>query len=148
MLPCKPFKNNEKCLLFYLISFFRSQDIYIFVLTFWSCRKNDLIRNIKLIPKYNSIAFNLAYNKNKLYKALGFWSRHMLNFDFLKKDLWIVSPPHFVYDFSRKKFFMLYFINWPSLIVWLALLLTILGKCTLQLLVNQAVTSYILKLTF
>ena len=26
----------------------------------------------------------------------------MLNFDFLEKDLVIVSPPHFVYDISRK----------------------------------------------
>ena len=32
--------------------FFHSQDIYIFVLTFWSCRKNDLIRNIRLISKF------------------------------------------------------------------------------------------------
>ena len=28
----------------------------------------------------------------------------MLNFDFLEKVLGIVSPPHFVYDFSRKMF--------------------------------------------
>ena len=28
----------------------------------------------------------------------------MLNFDFLEKSLGIVSPPHFVYDFSRKMF--------------------------------------------
>ena len=32
-------------------TFFRSQDIYIFVLTFWSCRK-DLIRNMRLISKF------------------------------------------------------------------------------------------------
>ena len=30
----KPFKNDEKCYLFHLKSFFRSQDIQIFVLTF------------------------------------------------------------------------------------------------------------------
>ena len=28
----------------------------------------------------------------------------MLNFDFLKRGLGIVSPPHFVYNFSRKNF--------------------------------------------
>ena len=32
----------------------------------------------------------------------------MLNFDFLEKGLGIVSPPHFVYDFSRKMFLKLY----------------------------------------
>ena len=35
----------------------------------------------------------------------------MLNFDFLKKSLGIVSLPHFVYDFSGKMFLMLYSIN-------------------------------------
>ena len=35
----------------------------------------------------------------------------MLNFDFLEKGLGIVSLPHFVYDFSRKIFLMLYSIN-------------------------------------
>ena len=35
----------------------------------------------------------------------------MLNFDFLEKDLGIVSPPHFAYDFLRKMFLMLYSIN-------------------------------------
>ena len=35
----------------------------------------------------------------------------MLNFDFSVKGLKIVSPPHFVYDFSRKMCLMLYSIN-------------------------------------
>ena len=35
----------------------------------------------------------------------------MLNFDFLEKGLGTVSPPHFVYHFSRKIFFMLYSIQ-------------------------------------
>ena len=35
----KPFKNDEKCSLFYLESSFRSQDIEVIVMTFWSCRK-------------------------------------------------------------------------------------------------------------
>ena len=35
----------------------------------------------------------------------------MLNFDFLEKGLGIVSPSHFVYDFSRIMFLMLYSIN-------------------------------------
>ena len=32
----------------------------------------------------------------------------MLNFDFLEKGLGIVSPPHVLYDISRKMFVMLY----------------------------------------
>ena len=35
----------------------------------------------------------------------------MLNFDILDKGLGIVSPGHFVYDFSKKMFLMLYAIN-------------------------------------
>ena len=35
----------------------------------------------------------------------------MLNFDFLKKGPGIVSTPHFVYDFSRKMFLMLYSVD-------------------------------------
>ena len=35
----KPFKNDEKCFLFYLKSSFRSQDISVFVISFWSCIK-------------------------------------------------------------------------------------------------------------
>ena len=46
------FKNDEKCFWFHLKSSFRSQDIYFFILTFWSCRKNGLIRKIRLISKF------------------------------------------------------------------------------------------------
>ena len=54
---------------------------------------------------------NLAYNKNKPYKTLDYWSRDMLSFNFLEKNLGLVSPPHFVYDFSIKMFVMLHSIN-------------------------------------
>ena len=36
-----------------------------------------------------SIALNLAYNKNKLYRTLDYWSRDLLDFDFLEKVLGI-----------------------------------------------------------
>ena len=45
---------------------------------------------------------------------------------FLEKGLGIFSPPHFVYDFSRKIFLILYCIVWRNFIVWLPLLLEIL----------------------
>ena len=35
----------------------------------------------------------------------------MLNFDFLDKGLGTVSPAHFVYDFSKKMFLMLYLLT-------------------------------------
>ena len=35
----------------------------------------------------------------------------MLNFDFFKKGLGIVSAPNFVYDFSRKTFLKFYSTN-------------------------------------
>ena len=40
----------------------------------------------------------------------------MLNFNFLEKSLRIVSPPYFVYDFTRKMFLILYYINWANFI--------------------------------
>ena len=49
--------------------------------------------------------------KSKLYKTLDCWSRDMFNFNFSEKGLGLVSPPYFVYDFSRKMFFMLHSIN-------------------------------------
>ena len=38
-------------------------------------------------------------------------SRDMLNFNFSEKGQRVVSPPHFVYDFSRKTFLMLHSTN-------------------------------------
>ena len=52
----------------------------------------------------------------------------MLNFDFIEKDLRIVSPSNSLHDFPRKIFFMLHSINRPSFIVWLPLRREILGN--------------------
>ena len=46
------FKIDEKCFLFHLKSSFRSQDISVFVMTFWSRRKNSLIRKTLLTSKF------------------------------------------------------------------------------------------------
>ena len=56
--------------------------------------------------QYISIALNLAYNKNKLYKTLDYWSRDMLNFNFSEKGLGLVSPSHFVYDCCAKNWIL------------------------------------------
>ena len=78
--------------------------------------------------RYISTVLSLPYNKNKLYETLDYWSRDMLNFHCSEKGPGLVSPPHFVYDFSRKMFLMLHSINWLNFIVLLALLLEILGN--------------------
>ena len=58
-----------------------------------------------------SICFDgaqLGIQQNKIYKTLEYRSRDMLNFELFEKSLEIVSPSHFVYDFSRKIFLTLY----------------------------------------
>ena len=65
LLQSKPFKNDEKCFLFHLKSSFCSQDIKLFVLTFWSCIKNGLIKKIKLISK--SLASQPSYHANTIH---------------------------------------------------------------------------------
>ena len=59
---------------------------------------------------------------------MDYWSTDMLNFNFSEKGLGLISPPHFVYDFSRKMLLKLHPINWTNFIVWLPLLLQILGN--------------------
>ena len=66
LLHWKPFKNDEKCFLFHLKSSFRSQDTYVFVIAFWSCRKNGLIRKIRLTVEFMASHHNLI-NKQLQY---------------------------------------------------------------------------------
>ena len=49
--------------------------------------------------------------KKKLYKTLDYCSRDMFNLNFPEKGLGLVSSPHFVYNFSRKMFLILYSTN-------------------------------------
>ena len=95
--------------------------------------------------QYISIVLNLAYSKNKLYRTLDYWSRDMLNFDFLKQGLGIVSPAHFLNDFSRKMLLVLYSINWLNFFVPLSFFSRYWSTCVLKLFLDQVVTSSILK---
>ena len=52
LLHWKSFKDDEKCFLSHLKSSFCSQDIKVFVTTFWLCRKSGLIRKIRLTSKF------------------------------------------------------------------------------------------------
>ena len=64
------------------------------------------------------IVLHLAYNKHKLHKAWNYWSRNMLNFDFLEEGLGIVPPTHFcgavVYWLSLLHNFIQQSLNWDS----------------------------------
>ena len=76
---------------------------------------NQAMKFAQLIEYNKRIVFFKASTwrttKNKLYETFDYQSRDMLNLDFLEKDLGIVSPPHYVYDFSRQICFRLYSIN-------------------------------------
>ena len=63
------------------------------------------------------------------------------NFDFLKKGLGVVSPPHFVYDISRKMFFILYSILIDQIsLFYYFYFLRYWAVCALQLFVFQIVS--------
>ena len=68
----KPFKNDEKCFSFHLKSFICSQDIYIFVLTFWSCRKNGLIRT-RMLRRISTSRINRA---KRIFSHENFFNSH------------------------------------------------------------------------
>ena len=59
-------------------------------------RKNQVVCSLVSIPFDSPY---ISINKKGLYETLGYWSRDVLNFDFLENGRGKVSPPHFVYDF-------------------------------------------------
>ena len=103
--------------------------------TFCKKKKTFLIKKASTELKASclKVSFNIfrwsstCHTIKTNYKTLDYSSRDMLNFEFLVKSLGIVSPPHFVKDFSRKIFLMLYSVNWPNFIAWMLLPLEILG---------------------
>ena len=67
---------------------------------------------------------------------------HIKLFFFKKKrGLELVSLPHFLHDFQRKIFLLLYSITWPNFNVWLPLFVRYCAICVSSLFVNQVVTS-------
>ena len=98
--------------------------------------------------RYISTALRLAYNRNKLLKNLQYWSRDMLTFDFLDKDLGIVFPAHFCMMISQKRCSWCYILLTGQMSFSGCLYFSSYWAiCVLQLFVNQAMTSWILKLT-
>ena len=107
------------------------QTAFCFLKKLYNRLKQVVCRLISLY--FDSTQINIQYNRNKLFKTLHYWSRDMLHFDLLDKGLGIVSPPHFVFNFSTKMFHMLYSINWPNFIVSLPLLLGILDNMCIEI---------------
>ena len=124
--------------------------VLFFKKALYEVRANGLQHSVdmfwRVVCSLTSIYFaSLAYNKSKLYKNLDYWSRDMVNFDFLEKSLWIVFPPHFVYKFC----------NCPNFIIWLRvslfdLLFEILGNMCIAIICFQGcdVMNFEINLTF
>ena len=65
-----------------------------------------------------------------------------------KKSLEIVTLPHFLHEFWRKIFLMLYSINWPNFVLLLHLLLKIFGSMCIVVICLAVCDVISLKLTF
>ena len=97
--------------------------------------------------QYTSKTVKLVCNESNLYKILEYWFRDILNFECSEKGLRLVSPPHFVYDFSRKIFLMFYVTNWPNFIVWLTILFKIIRNMCIVIVCEPGCDVINLKLT-
>ena len=94
-----------------------------------------------LVSIYFSIALNLGFSKNKLYKTFIYSSRDVFDFNFPEKGLGLVSPPHLVYDFSRKMFLKLYFLTDQTSLSDCLYFSRYWAVYVLQLFAHQTVTS-------
>ena len=101
LLGWKRFKNDEKCFLFDLKSSFRSQDIYVFVTTFWSYKKNSLI--IKESAKSRGLLGNVGY-----VGCLGAWVTWVKFFRGLRGSLRGSKFFTWVQNFCVGQFFLLW----------------------------------------
>ena len=88
------------------------------------------LKTSRLQLKFKTFRLHSTWHtiKNKLHKTLDYWCRDTFKSYFLEKCLGKVSPPHFVYESSRKMLPILYSINWLNFIVWLPLLLETLDS--------------------
>ena len=59
-----------------------------------------IMRTLTKVGVHTYATYANCRTLNKLYKTLGYGSRDMLKSDFFRKRLGMVSPPHFVYEFS------------------------------------------------
>ena len=118
-----------------------SRPLFIFLKKIYEVKASGLQFSFNII----SIALNLAYNTNNLYKTLDYW--YVLNFDFLEEDLAMDSPLHFAYISFQEKSFSCYILLTDQISLSDGLyFLRYWGIFVLQLFVSQVVMSWILKL--
>ena len=70
-----PLKMMKNAFLFHLKSFFRSQDVYVFALTFWSCSKEPWLKdkvNFKFYDVKAWLANNCNISRSKDKQIMGF----------------------------------------------------------------------------
>ena len=160
LLQWKPFKNDEKCVLFKLkalfvlkifkfLSYHAENDTGRLVPDLFLSFK-QVLHELKAIGQQHIINIYWqpsAWYWKQMYQTLDDQSRDTLNFDFLEKGLGIVSSPHFGYDLARKMYLMLCSNNWQIPMNDCRYFLRYCVVCVLELFLSQAVTSYILKLT-
>ena len=72
-------------------------------------------------------SWNILSQSFRLLSYTKLYIKYIKPFKKAKRDLEPVSLPHFLYNFWRKIFILLYSVNEPSFIVWLPLLCEILG---------------------
>ena len=92
----------------------------------------DLFLSFKIylyeVSSSKSVVLHLSIQKKKKkHEISDCSSRNMINFNFFKKGLGLLFLSHFVHEFSRKVFLVLYFLKWPNFAVWLPVLLEISG---------------------
>ena len=108
--------------------------------------------------KFYAVGFCCIPSIQKVLKSIDYWQSksvetklqiacfHLKYKSFLKTKRGLVSLPHFLHEFLREMFVLLYFVNWPNMIFWLTVLRDIVGNMCIVT-VNRVVALYILKLT-
>ena len=120
------------------MTMFVEPDLFLFL--------KKVVYQVKASGQY--LIFNILWlistwtcNKNKLYITFQTVIREICSILFLINGLGLASPQHFVYDFSRKIFLVLYAFNIPHFVVWLHLPLEILGNICIAIIFIQSLTS-------
>ena len=124
---------------------------------FMASQPGKQVITIHILPKISrsKVSYSLFLLYAKLRAINRYWSQaadhllipHVKLFLKIKRGRELVSLPHFLHDFWRKIFILLYSMNWPNFIVWLPYFVRYWATCVLQLFVNQVVTSWTLKST-
>ena len=81
-----------------------------------------------------------------MHKTLEYWSRNMLNFDFLEKGMEVVTPPHFVCNVSKKKCYLCYNLLTDQILLSdFIYFLRYWAMCVLQLFVSLVFFIFLIK---